>query len=117
MFKVKLTRNHQRVLIEALAISQEIKQKKLRNPASIERMNDEYYKAALRILNEPEIECGKQGTKPGDNLFAWIRDQLFHSGDMPETEFGRLALDICQAAGNNTYTTYTRITIMNRLFE
>jgi hypothetical protein len=116
-FRVKLTKNHQRVLLEALAISQEIKQKKLRNPSSIERMNDEYYKAALRILNEPEVECGKQGYKAGDNLFAWIRDQLYHSADMPQTEFGKLAIDICEAAGDNAYTAYTRITIMNRLFE
>jgi hypothetical protein len=117
-FRVKLTKNHQRVLLEALATSQEIKQKKLRNPESKSRMNEEYYAAALRILNETEgVECGRTGVKPGDNIFAWICDQLYHSGDMTETEFGKLSLNICEAAGNNSYEAYCRDTIMKRFFE
>lgn len=117
-FTVKLTRNHQRVLLEALAVSQEIKEKKLRNPDSRKRMEEEYYKAALRLIEEKDgIHCGRQGHKPGDNIFAWIRDQIYHSSDMSETEFGKLAINICEAAGNQVYDVYCRDTIIKRFFE
>lgn len=114
---VRLTRNHQRILLEALAISQEIKEKKLRNPDSRRRMDEEYYKAAKRLIDEADIECGRAGHKPGDNLFAWMRDQFYHSGDFTDTEFGLLAVNICEAAGDGVYAGYCRMTVMNRLFE
>lgn len=116
-FKIKLTRNHQRILLEALDVSQRIKEVKLKNPESRRRMDEEYYRAALRLINEEHIECGRRGHKAGDNLFAWIRDQIYHSGDMSETEFGKLAIMICEAAGDDVYERYCRDTIISRLFE
>lgn len=113
---ITLTRNHQRVLIEALAISSEIKAKKLRNPSSIKLMNDYYLDAAQKIMNN-NIACGKAGRQPSDNLFAWIKDQLYHSGDMSKTEFGQLALLICEAGAYNEYDIFCRSTIINTLFE
>lgn len=112
---VELTKNHKRVLLEALYESQTFKYNSLRKPDSISRMIDEYNKAAQKLLKP--VECGKTGHKAGDNLFGWLRDQFFHSGRLPDTEFGKLAISICEAAGGNTYETFCRMTIINTLFE
>jgi hypothetical protein len=113
---VSLTRNHKRILLEVLALSQEAKLKKLRNPESIQRMNEEYERAGMRILQN-EIDCGRSGIKSGDNLFGWYIDQVYHSGKLAETELAQLAIDICEACGRNTYGEFCRITIMSTLFE
>lgn len=113
---VTLTKNHKRILLEVLALSQEAKLKKLRNPDSIHKMNEEYEKAGMRILQH-EIECGRPGTKSSDNFFGWYMDQIYHSGKLSETELAQMAIDICEACGRNSYDSYCRITIMNTLFE
>lgn len=112
---IELTKNHKRVLLEALYESQTVKYNKLRKPESIDRMILEYNKAAQKLLKP--VECGKVGSKAGDNLFGWLKDQFHHSGKLPDTEFGKLAINICEAAGNNSYEAYCRMTIMNTLFE
>jgi len=114
--EIELTRNHKRILLEVLALSQEAKLKKLRNPDSIAGMNEEYEKAGMRIL-QSSIECGRIGTKSSDNFFGWLIDQIMHSGKLADTELAQLAIDICQACGRNSYGDYCRITIMNTLFE
>ena len=113
---IKLTRNHQRVLIEAILISMDIKDKKLRNPDS-KRIMEDYYNDAAKKVYDNDIECGKTGTYPKDNIFGWLRDQFFHSGRFPDTEFGKLAISICEACAHNEYDKFCRMTIMNTLFE
>jgi hypothetical protein len=117
MHQVKLTNNHKRILLEAILESELVKKRKLRNPSSIKGMEEEYYKAAKRIAEESHIECGRRGHKAGDNLFGWLRDQIFHSGDLSLTEFGQLAISICEAAGDGEYDKFTQMTIINKLFE
>jgi len=112
---IKLTRNHQRILIEALAISLEIKSEVLSKRA-LETANRYYLDAAEKIKNN-NVECGKTGKNPKDNIFGWIRDNLYHSGSFEKTELGKLAISICEAASYNEYDTFTRTTIMNTLFE
>jgi hypothetical protein len=112
---IKLTRNHQRILIEALAISLEIKEIVLSKKA-LETANRYYLDAAEKIKNN-DIECGRTGKQPRDNLFAWLRDQFYHSGSFEKTELGKLAIAICEAASYNEYDTFIRTTIMNTLFE
>jgi len=96
--KIKLIKDHREILLETLAQSLEIKDIKLRNPDSKRIMEKQYYDAALKIC-EGTIECGRSGTKPGDNLFGWIIDQIKHSGKLYDHELGKFAIDICQAAG------------------
>ena len=112
---IKLTPNHQRILIEALAISLEIKEQVLSKRA-LEVANRYYLDAAEKIKNN-NIECGRSGKQPRDNLFAWLRDQFYHSGQFEKTELGKLSISICEAASYNEYATFTRTTIMNTLFE
>ena len=112
---IKLTRNHQRILIEALAISLEIKETVLSKKAL--DVANKYYLDAAEKIKCNDIECGKTGKQPRDNLFAWLRDQFYHSGTFDKTELGKLAISICEAAAYNEYDTFTRTTIMNTLFE
>lgn len=111
-FTIKLTKNHKRILLEAIIESMKIKEDKLKNPASLEKMNAYYIDAAHKIGGS-EIECGS--TK--NNIFVWLRDQFYHSRGFPNTEFGKLAISICEAAGSNDYDSFTRMTIINTLFE
>lgn len=113
--KISLTKNHKRILLEALLESQAIKEVKLKSPDSIYKMNEMYADAAEKLLTT--VDCGKLGFRPNDNIFGWIRDQFLHSGDFPKTEFGQLAIGICEAAGEDRYDSYCRMTIVNTLFE
>lgn len=113
---INLTKNHQRILAEALSISMDIKKAKLKNPDSRELMIESYLNVAEKIL-AGTIDCGRQGHGARDNVFGWIRDQLLHSRNLPNTEFGKLAISICEAAGNDCYDEFCQITIINRLFE
>lgn len=108
---IKLTRNHQRVLLEAMIYSMDVKESRLKKADSIEQMQRYYTDAAKKII-EP-IECGS--TKK--NLFTWLKDQFYHTTNFDKTEFGQLAIAICDAASDNTYESYCRMTIMNTLFE
>lgn len=108
---VKLTKNHKRILLEAIIYSMEIKESKLKKPDSIEQMHRYYNDAAQKIVNI--VECGS--TKK--NLFTWLKDQFYHTTNFDKTEFGQLAIAICDAAASNTYESYCRMTIMNTLFE
>jgi hypothetical protein len=103
--QVKLKRQHRLQILEALAESQNYKQfKKLRDPESIEKMIVNYEHAAGQVYNEFEaITCGRVGTKPGDNLFGWIRDQILHSGKLAKQELGLAVIAICEAAGEGRY--------------
>lgn len=113
---ISLTKNHQRILAEALSISMEIKKAKLKNPDSRELMIESYLNVAEKVL-AGEIDCGRQGYAMRDNIFGYVRDQLLHSRNLPKTEFGILAIAICEAAGENRYDEFCQITIINRLFE
>lgn len=113
--QVSLTRTHQRILLEALLQSMEIKSKKLVKQDSIRIMNKMYNDAAEKIVKG--VVCGKTGSKASDNLFGWLVDQFNHSGKLPDTEFGQLAISICQAAGENRYEKFCQMTIINTLFE
>jgi len=108
---VKLTKNHKRILLEAIIYSMEIKEKKLRKTDSIEQMHRYYTDAANKIIMP--VECGSIKK----NLFTWLKDQFYHTTGFENTEFGQLAIAICDAAASNTYETYCRMTIMNTLFE
>ena len=50
MFTVKLTREDQRTMLEALIASEDIKLKKLQKPESIELMLRQYLDAAEKML-------------------------------------------------------------------
>jgi len=114
--QVTLTDSHKRILLEVLLLSQEHKLKRLRNPDSLTRMQTEYLAVAEKIYDGLPIECGREGIRLNDNLFGWFRDQLFHSGPLINTEIGRLAVDICEAAGEDRYQQYCEKTIIDRLF-
>ena len=113
--QVALTKNHKRILLEALLESQSIKERKLKSPESIYKMNAMYADAAEKLLTT--VECGKMGYKSTDNIFGWMIDQIHHSGKLSETEFGQLAINICKAAGDGQYESFCRMTIANTLFE
>jgi len=113
---IDLTDSHKRILLEVLLLSQEHKEMRLRNPDSLVRMRKEYIKAAEQIYDSLPIECGREGIRLNDNLFGWLRDQMFHSGKLLDTEIGRLAISICEAAGEDRYQQYCEMTIIDRLF-
>jgi len=112
---ISLTKTHKRILLEALLESHTIKEKKLRNPEGLRIMTEMYNDAANKLLSN--VECGKNGSKSSDNLFGWLIDQFNHSGNLPDTEFGKLAILICESAGRNQYEQFCRMTIINTLFE
>ena len=96
---IRLIKDHREILLETLAQSMEIKEGRLRNPDSLRKMEQQYYDAALKIFNG-SIDCGRPGVKNAtDNLFAWIIDQIRHSGRLYDHELGKFAIDICRAAG------------------
>lgn len=115
--KTRLKKQHLQILLEAIHTSREYKLRNLRNPSSKDLMIQQYRKAEDRLCSEIEIECGKRGHQANDNLFGWIRDQIFHSGKLDETELGKNAIDICEAAGDNCYEQFCKHTIFNSLFE
>ena len=101
---VKLKKLHKIQILQALAESEEYKEfRKLRDPESIRIMKRQYEDAGLKIVNEPAIGCGRVGTKPSDNLFGWIRDQILHSGKLAKQELGIAVIAICEAAGEGRY--------------
>ena len=114
--QIILTKNHKRILLEVLNESLIIKQKRLQKADSIKRMENEYINAGEKIYSD-YVECGRLGSRAGDNLFGWYRDQILHSGKLSETEIGQLALSICEAAGTNRYDQFCKMTIINTLFE
>jgi len=112
---VNLTSAHKRILLECLLESHTIKENKLRNPDSLKQMTELYNAVGTKLL-EPVV-CGKTGTKVSDNVFGWYIDQINHSGKLPDTEFGKLAIEICRAAGMNNYQKFCSMTIISKLFE
>lgn len=80
-------------------------------------MIKQYRKAENRLCEQVQIECGRRGWRPEDNVFGWIRDQIFHSGRLEETELGKHAIDICEAAGGDTYAAYNRNSVFTTFFE
>jgi hypothetical protein len=116
--EIKLNKFHKKVLGEVLYDSLIYKRDvKLRNPESIAKMEEEYCGAVRQIVEDDIITCGKTGTRPKDNFFGWIKDQILHSGKLANSEWGQLAISICEAAGENRYEQFNRTTIINRLFE
>jgi hypothetical protein len=102
--EVKLKRLHRIQILQALAESEEYKEfRKLRDPESIRMMKQQYANAAEKISYDLEISCGRVGTKAHDNLFGWIRDQIFHSGKLARQELGIAVIAICEAAGEGRY--------------
>lgn len=102
--EVKLKKLHRIQILQALAESEEYKEfRKLRDPESIRLMKHNYSNAAEQIAQDPLIKCGRVGSKSGDNLFGWIRDQILHSGPLAKQELGVAVVAICEAAGEGRY--------------
>jgi hypothetical protein len=102
--EVKLKKLHKIQILQALAESEDYKEfRKLRDPESIRIMKQQYSDAAEKIAYDPEISCGRVGSRAGDNLFGWIVDQLNHSGKLAKQELGIAVIEICKAAGEGRY--------------
>ena len=112
---VNLTKTHKKILLTCLDESHTIKYNKLRNPESRDKMTQLYNSVGAKLL-EPVV-CGRIGTKVSDNVFGWYIDQINHSGNLAESEFGKYAIEICRAAGTNQYDKFCSITIISKLFE
>jgi len=112
MHLIKLTKNHRRILLEAINYSLEIKEHKIRRQDSLEQTQKYYLDAAQKIMNG-EIECGTLK----NNLFTWLKDQFLHTTNFDKTEFGQLAISICESAAENTYHEFCRMTIIKTFFE
>lgn len=108
---VELTREDKITLLEALAASQEIKQKKLQKPESIKEMDRQYLEAAEKFLEPIEIHDRKK------NLFTWFIDQMRHSGKLWDTELCSRAVTIAQRCIDDEYRHYKSIQVYEDLFE
>jgi hypothetical protein len=108
---VKLSKEDQRTMLEALIASQEIKERKLQRPDSIKAMNQQYYEAAQKMLEPITIN------KRDNNLMTWFIDQMKHSGKLWETELCSRACLIAQRVIDDNYTHYKSIQIYEDLFK
>jgi len=110
-YTVKLTVDDQRIMLEALIASQEIKEKKLQKPDSIATMRRQYLDAAEKFLEPIEIHDKKK------NIFVWFIDQMQHSGRFWNTELCMRACAIADRAIENEYDHYKSVQIYEDLFE
>ena len=106
---IHLIKEHKEVLLEALIQSMEIKEKKLQNVETIDKMKAMYCDAAEKLLQP--VECGRIN----HNLFTWLIDQIKHSGRLYTNELGQYAITICQAANEDRYKQF--INPLPDLFE
>jgi hypothetical protein len=114
---IKLRKQHLQILLEVLTVSREYKMRNLRNPASKDIMIKQYRQAEDRLYSEIEIACGRKGWQASDNLFGYIRDQVYHSGKIADSELGKHAIAICEAAGGDSYEVYCSYTVFSAFFE
>lgn len=111
MHTVKLSKDDQRLLIEALACSQEIKLKKLQKPESIDSMNKQYYDACLKIMDAITI------VKRDNNLMTWFIDQMQHSGKFWGTELCERAVKLAEIIIKGEYQHYKSVQVFEDLFD
>lgn len=108
---VSLTREDQRLMLEALVASQDIKEKKLQRQDSLDMMRKQYYEAAEKLLQPITI------AQRNNNLMTWFIDQMKHSGKLWNTELCSKACLVAQRVIDDEYTHYKSIQIYEDLFK
>lgn len=108
---VTLTIDDQRLLIEAMACSQEYKWKKLQKQDSIDIMNKQYYDACLKFMEPITI------AKRDNNIMTWFIDQMEHSGKFYKTELCERAILVARAVIRDEYQHYKSVQVFEDLFE
>lgn len=108
---VMLTKDDQRIMLEALLASQEIKERKLVKKDSIDAMRRQYVDAAEKMMRPIDI------VNRNKNLMTWFIDQMKHSGRLWNTELCSRAVLIAQRVIDDEYTHYKRIQVYEDLFK
>jgi len=108
---VTLTVEDQKLMIEAMACSQEYKWKKLQKQDSIDAMNKQYYDACLKFMEPIEIR------KQNNNIMTWFIDQMQHSGKFWKTELCERAVCLANAVIRNEYQHFKSVQVFEDLFE
>lgn len=111
MHTVELTREDKILLLEALAASEEIKERKLQNPQSREQMHSMYLDAAHKFLEPISIHDTRK------NIMTWFIDQLKHSGKLWDSELAKRAVAVAQSVIDDDYGHYKSITTYQDLFK
>jgi hypothetical protein len=99
------------IMLEALASSMEIKERKLKKTESIEFMVKNYMDAANKLQLPIEIHDRKK------NLMVWYIDQMQHSGRLWGTQLCVEACEIANRVIDNTYDHYKSIQHFEDLFK
>lgn len=108
---VKLSKEDQRIMLEALIASQDIKERKLQKRDSIDQMRKQYYDAAEKMLQPIVI------AQRNNNLMTWFIDQMKHSGKLWGTELCSRACLIAQRVIDDEYEHFKSIQIYEDLFK
>jgi len=93
-FKIKLTKDHQEILVSALLASS-IEKKQFVDAIKHEQTMNQYIDAATKLLDT--VTCGRSG----HNIFTWLIDQIKHSPRLAKTELGKHAIIIADAASHS----------------
>lgn len=112
-YTIELTPNDQVIIKEALIATIEYKELNLTR----QRFKMfEYWamRAANQILSNKFLINDLE-----KNTFAWLKDQIRHSGTLAQTPIGQEAIDICTAAigSSQQYRTYSQLKLNTKLFK
>jgi hypothetical protein len=95
---INLLPRHQRVLIQALIESAEIKARLvIRDPESLDHMNTQYADAGEKFLLPVRVHDSRK------NLFTWFQDQIAHTPHLRTQELGVWASVIADSCSRNCY--------------
>lgn len=108
---VKLRKQDMFIMLEALATSMEIKERKLKKADSIEFMVKNYMDAVNKLQLPIEIHDRNK------NLMVWYIDQMQHSGKLWGTQLCVEAVEIANRVIDNTYDHYKSIQHFEDLFK
>ena len=98
---IHLLPRHQRVLIQALIESAEIKSRLvIRDAQSLDVMNSQYADAGEKFLEPVRVHDRRK------NLFTWFLDQIAHTPHLRTQELGVWASVIADSCIKNVYSEF-----------